>query len=108
MIRIALLDDHPLILKIVRQELARELDFHILWDTSDSGQLMALVKRQVPDVLVLDLAFARQSFEPINAVQNLRARFPQMTILILTGYDDPVWVEELLSAGAQGYVVKSD
>jgi DNA-binding NarL/FixJ family response regulator len=108
MIRIALLDDHPLILKIVRQELARELDFHILWDTSDSAQLMALVKRQAPDVLVLDLAFARQAFEPVNAVQDLRARFPQVAILILTAYDDSVWVEELLSAGAQGYVVKSD
>lgn len=108
MIRIALMDDHPLILKIVRQELARELDFHILWETSDSSQLAALVHRHTPDVLVLDLSFAGQAFEPVNAVKDLRTRYAKMAILILTANDDPVWVEELVRAGAQGYVVKSD
>ncbi|MBN1284513.1 MAG: response regulator [Anaerolineae bacterium] len=108
MIRIALIDDHPLMLKIVRQELSRDLDLNIIWDTTDSNQMTALVNSDPPDVLVMDLAFAGQGFEPVSAVRDLRARFPQMAILVLTAYDDPLWVEELLSAGVQGYVVKSD
>jgi DNA-binding NarL/FixJ family response regulator len=108
MIRIALVDDHPLILKIVRQELSRSTDLDIIWDSTDASQLMPLVGGSTPDVLVLDLSFAGRGFEPATAVRDLCARFPHMGILILTAYDDPIWIEELLRAGAKGYVVKSD
>ncbi len=108
MIHVALMDDHPLILRILRQELERELDIRVLWDTSDSSQLLTQIKQSPPNVFVLDLAFAQQNFEPVAAVLDLRARYPQMAILILTAYDEPIWVDELLRAGAQGYVVKSD
>lgn len=108
MIRIALIDDHPLMLKIVRQELSRELGLEIIWDTMDSSQMMSLVTQDTPDVLVLDLSFAGQEFEPVAAVRDLRALFPQMAILILTAFDDPIWIEELLRAGAKGYVIKSE
>jgi DNA-binding NarL/FixJ family response regulator len=108
MVRVALVDDHPLMLKIVRQELSQDLDVQIVWETTDANQVVKLVNQDRPDVLVLDLAFAGQGFEPVAAVRDLRARFPQMAILVLTAYDDPQWIEELLSAGVQGYVVKSD
>src|SRR5512145_2023738 len=108
MIKIALVDDHPLMLKIVSQELAREPGLEILWQTSESSQIIPSIARNTPDVLILDLAFSGQDFEPVAAVRDLLARFPQMGILILTGYDDPVWIEELLQAGAKGYVVKSE
>jgi DNA-binding NarL/FixJ family response regulator len=108
MIRIALMDDHPLILRIVRQELASEADLQVIWDTSDASQLFTLISQDVPEVLVLDLAFSGQDFEPVSAVRDLRTRFPRMSILILTAHDDSVWIEELLQAGVQGYVLKSD
>lgn len=108
MIRVALVDDHPLMLKIVRQELAREPDLDIVWESVDSGTVMTRVAANPPDVLVLDLSFAGQAFEPVAAVRDLVARFPQMAILILTAFDDPVWIEELLRAGAKGYVIKSE
>lgn len=108
MFRVALIDDHPLIIKILKQELSREQDLYIAWDTTDSGQMMTLINRDTPDVLVLDLSFAGQGFEPVTAVRDLRSRFREMAILILTAFDDPLWIEELLNAGALGYVVKSD
>jgi len=108
MIRVAILDDHPLMRKIIRQELSRAMDLLIVWDAEDATQVIALVASDTPDVLLLDLSFAGRGFDPVTAVRDLRARFSQMAVLILTAYDDPVWVEELLRAGAQGYVVKSD
>ncbi len=107
-IRVALVDDHPLILKIVRQELSRELDMRIEWEATDATTMLEQVNRKPPDVLVLDLSLQGGQFEPVTAVRDLRARFPNMAVLILTAFDDPVWIEELVSAGAQGYVVKSD
>ncbi len=108
MIRVALIDDHPLILKILRQDLAQERDLKILWESTDAGQLAGLLTHETPDVLVMDLSFAGQGFEPVAAVRDTLARFPRLGILILTANDDPVWIEELIEAGAKGYVIKSD
>jgi DNA-binding NarL/FixJ family response regulator len=108
MIRVALVDDHPLMRKIVRQELSRSLDLEILWEAEGAANLHGELSANTPEVLLLDLSYTGQGFDPVAAVMDFRARFPQMAILILTAYDDPIWVEELLRAGAQGYVVKSD
>jgi DNA-binding NarL/FixJ family response regulator len=108
MIRVALVDDHPLIRKILRQELSRSTDLSILWEAEDTADIMPQLAGQTPDVLVLDLNFAGKGFEPVTAVRDMRARFPALAILILTALDDPIWIEELLKAGAAGYVVKSD
>lgn len=108
MIRVALLDDHPLMLKVVAQELTHALDIQIVWKTTHAGDLMEKMLRDAPDVLILDLGFARQAFEPVSAVRDLRAQYARTAILILTAYDDPVWVDELMRAGAGGYILKSD
>ncbi|MBX3062660.1 MAG: response regulator [Anaerolineae bacterium] len=108
MIRVALVDDHPLILKILRQELSRALDISVLWDAEDADTIMPNTVKQTPDVLVLDLSYAGRGFDPLTMVRDLRARFPELAILILTAMDDPIWIEEVLKAGAHGYVVKSD
>lgn len=108
MIRVALIDDHPLIVKILKQELSRSMDIEVAWEANDTNQLMSLVAARPPNVLVLDLSFSGRGFDPVTAVHDMRARFPAVYILILTAYDDPVWIEELLKAGAHGYVVKSD
>lgn len=107
-VRIVLADDHPLILKILRHELARSLDFEIVWDTTDATSLTRLIQQSQPDVLVLDLSFSGTVFEPVTFIRDLRTRMPTIKILIFTAYDEPIWIEELLSAGAHGYVVKSD
>ncbi len=108
MIEIALVDDHPLILKILEQDLSRERELRVSWTLSDVTRIFAALAEKQPDVLVLDLSFSGQGFEPVTAVQDIRARFAQVAILILSAYDDAVWIEEMLEAGVMGYVVKSD
>jgi DNA-binding NarL/FixJ family response regulator len=108
MIRVALVDDHPLILKIVQQELGRELDMHIVWSCVEASEIVTRINTQTPDVLVMDLNFAGQGFEPVTTVRSLLTRFPFMAVLVLTSYDAPVWIDELVEAGVKGYVVKSD
>ena len=107
-IRVALADDHPLILKIVRQELARAGDISIVWESGAVNDLLTLITRQMPDVLMLDLSFSGHPFDPSAFVRDLKTRFPKIHVLILTAYDDPVWIDELLSVGVSGYIVKSD
>jgi DNA-binding NarL/FixJ family response regulator len=58
--------------------------------------------------VILDLGMSSGNFEPISAVRSLLQEHPEVRILVLTGYDDEVYIRQIVDAGALGYVLKSD
>ncbi len=107
-IRIIAIDDHPLILKALADLLNEQPDFQLVATSNQGSQLLKLVREHKPDVAILDLGMTLDNFDPINSVQTLHEQHPKVKILILTGYDDGLWVRELVKAGASGYMLKSD
>lgn len=107
-IRVIAIEDHPLMLKAILQELNAHPDIQVVGTASDGAELHQLVRKTSPDMVVLDLGMSTGEFEPVTAVKALRQTHPDVGVLVLTGYDDGVWVRELIGAGAQGYVLKSD
>jgi DNA-binding NarL/FixJ family response regulator len=107
-IRIIAVDDHPLILKALADLLNEQPDFQLVATSNQGSQLLKLVREHKPDVAILDLGMTLDNFDPINSVQILHEQHPKVKILILTGYDDGLWVRELVKAGASGYMLKSD
>jgi DNA-binding NarL/FixJ family response regulator len=78
-------------------------------DTATHGSEMQRLVREVkPDVVVLDLGMSTGYFEPVSAIRAVKAANPSLHILVLTGYDDDVLVRSVITAGALGYVLKSD
>lgn len=107
-IRVAVIEDHPLMLKAVVRELEGQNDIKVVGTATHGAELQRLVRETEPNVVVLDLGMTNGSFEPTTAVKTLRETHPEVHVLILTGYDDATWVRELIAVGAQGYVLKSD
>lgn len=107
-IRVAVIEDHPLVLKVIVQDLESEHDIEVVGTSAHGSELMTLVRTHLPDVVVLDLHMSEGEFEPISAVEAVRQSYPEVQILVLTGFDDTVWVQQLVQAGALGYVLKSD
>ena len=107
-IQVVAIEDHPLMLKAILQELEAQPDIQVVGTATHGAELHRLVRQKSPDVVVLDLGMSTGEFEPIAAVKALRQTHPDVQILVLTGYDDGVWVRELISAGAKGYVLKND
>ena len=107
-IRVVAVEDHPLMLKAILQELDAQHDIQVVGKATHGSQLRRLVRETSPDVIVLDLGMTTGTFEPLTAVKALRQTHPNVQILVLTGYDDATWVRELIAAGVRGYVLKSD
>ena len=107
-IRVVAIEDHPLMLKAILQELNAQPDIHVVETATHGSELYRLLREASPDVIVLDLGMSTGGFEPITAVKAVRQTHPNVQILVLTGYDDGVWMRELIAAGARGYVFKSD
>ena len=107
-IRVIAVDDHHLILKALTDLLKGHPDIELVATSNQGSQLLKLVKDYKPDVAIVDLGMTADTFEPISAVKTIGEQYPNVKILILTGYDDGLWVHELVNAGARGYMLKSD
>jgi DNA-binding NarL/FixJ family response regulator len=107
-IRIIAIDDHPLILRALTDMLKEHPDIQLVATSNQGSQLLKLVREKKPDVAIIDLGMTTDSFDPISSVRALHEQHPKVKVLILTGYDDGLWVRELVKAGASGYMLKSD
>jgi two-component system nitrate/nitrite response regulator NarL len=107
-IRVIAVDDHPLILKALTDLFKEHPDIQLVATASQGSQLLKLVREKSPDVAIIDIGMTSDSFDPVSSVQTLHEQFPKVRVLILTGYDDGLWVRELVKAGANGYILKSD
>lgn len=107
-IKVAVIDDHPLILKAIVDELDAQPDLQVVATADHGSQLQRLARELSPDVIILDLGMSSPPFEPVSAVRAFVGAYPDIKLLVLTGYDDDLYIREIVEAGAQGYVLKSD
>ena len=107
-IKVAVIDDHPLILKAVVDALSSQPDLQVVGTAEHGSQLPRLARELSPNVVILDLGMSNGPFEPVSAVQDFVKAFPAIQVVVLTGYDDELYVQALIEAGARGYVFKSD
>ena len=108
MIKVLVVEDHHLMLQAIVGQLQSETDIKIVGTSNKGSEVHHLVRSLSPDVVVLDLGMSTEVFEPISAVRQLRQNHPHIQILVLTGYDDELYIREITKAGARGYLLKSD
>jgi DNA-binding NarL/FixJ family response regulator len=108
LIRVAIIEDHPLMLKAIEKELAAQPGMKVVGTASHGSELARLVRETTPHVVILDLGMTGGTFEPITAVRTLLEEYPDVRVLVLTGYDDDIYIRQIIEAGAYGYVLKSD
>lgn len=104
-IRIVLADDHAVVRKGIREFLEEEGDIDVVAEAGDGQQAVALVAEHLPDVAVLDIQMPGTG--GIEATRRIKAKFPDVRVLILTAYDDDPYIFALLQAGASGYILKT-
>jgi DNA-binding NarL/FixJ family response regulator len=104
-IRVLLADDHVLVRQGIRQFLEDAENIEVVAEADDGAQALRLVEKHQPDIAVLDIRMPEMT--GIEATRRIKARFPQVRVLILTAYDDDPYVFALLQAGADGYVLKT-
>jgi DNA-binding NarL/FixJ family response regulator len=102
--RVLIVDDHP----IVRQGLCRimenEDDLVVCGEAETARDARTAIKELSPDVMIADISL-KQS-DGIELVRDVRAHYPQLPILVLSMHDETIYAERMLSAGANGYIMK--
>jgi len=104
MIRILIADDHPIMRDGLKQILSTFDDISVSGEASDGDGVMALVRRQDFDVLVLDMSMPGKS--GIELIKQIRIEKPKLPILILSMHKEEQYAVRTLKAGASGYLCK--
>ena len=104
-IRVILADDHALVRQGVRQFLELAADIEVVGEAADGAEALRLVETCQPDVAILDVQMPAGG--GIEATRQIKERFPQVRVLVLTAYEEDPYVFALLRAGANGYIVKT-
>jgi DNA-binding NarL/FixJ family response regulator len=103
-VRLVLADDHAIVRAGIANALRELPNLMIVGEVGDGDALLATLAKTQPDVLVTDVTMP--NFEPIVTIRQIRAHYPELKILIVSAYDDDVYVQGLLGVGVNGYHLK--
>lgn len=106
MLRLVIVDDHPVLRDGLRAALGTQTDFDVVAEADDAEGAYKAVESSQPDVIILDLSLPGLS--GISVTRNLKRRAPETKVLMFTVHAGEDFVLESLGAGASGYVLKQD
>lgn len=104
-LRVALADDHELVLEGLRGLLANEMDIEVVATATDGESLLAAIEQYQPDVAVMDLQMA--GMDGFHCLAEIRRRGLPVRVLILTAFSDGESIQSALEGGADGLALKT-
>ncbi|MCI0438661.1 MAG: response regulator transcription factor, partial [Chloroflexi bacterium] len=103
-LRVFIIDDHQMFGEGVRQRLEKEADIAVIGEASSGKEALEKLGTLSPTVVILDIRL--QDMSGIELAKRLRAKWPEVRILMLTGYDFDQYVRALMRLGIDGYLLK--
>src|SRR6266540_5971218 len=104
-LKVVIADDHKLILEGIRRSLEGEEDFEIVGEANSGSQVLPLVSRLRPDLVLLDLRMP--GTDGLACLTQIKKRFPETKFVMLSVSTDQGVIQNVLKRGANAYVVKS-
>jgi DNA-binding NarL/FixJ family response regulator len=104
MIRVLVVDDHPVVRHGLMAILRWEQDMEPVGEAADGAEAVRLILELQPDVVLLDLRLPQLS--GVEVMRSVRGRVPHTRFLVLTTYDTDEYIAPALAAGANGYLLK--
>lgn len=105
-IRVLIVDDHPAIREALADTIDSKIDMEVCGETNSSDEAFHLVEKLEPDVAVVDISL--DDAHGLDLVQNIRAQYPDTQVVVFSMYDEQVYAERAIRAGASGYLMKSE
>lgn len=104
MIRIAIVDDHAIVRAGLKQYLSEQVDLRVVGEAANGREALDLIRKGDIDVVLMDLSMPDHG--GVDALAAIKAREPDLPVLILSGFPETHYATTLLKQGASGYLNK--
>ena len=103
-IRIVVADDHPIVRSGIVANLMQQRDMKVVAEGNDGLEALALIKKYLPDVVLLDLRMPR--LDGLDVVAEINALHLNTKVIVITTYENPEDIQRSVKAGARAYLLK--
>lgn len=103
---ILIIDDHPIVREGLSQIIERQDDLHVCGAASSSEEAVRMIVREKPRLVIMDISLEGSS--GMELIRAIKTRFEGLPVLVLSIYDESIYAERALKAGALGYIMKQE
>jgi DNA-binding NarL/FixJ family response regulator len=104
--QIMILDDHPLVCKGLEDLLTMASEMEVFAVSNNASEALQKLEKSQPDLLLLDLSLPGTG--GLDFLKDLRIRYPDIPVLVLSMHEENIYAERVLHAGARGYIMKQE
>lgn len=104
--KVLLVDDHVILRQGLVRLINQEADLEVCGEAEEGPIAFDLVAKLKPDVVLADISL--KGSNGIELTKNLKARWPDLPILVLSMHDETLYAERALRAGSLGYIMKEE
>jgi DNA-binding NarL/FixJ family response regulator len=104
--RILVVDDHPIVREGLVRVIEQTADLSVCGEAETIPRALELLEKSKPSLVVVDLALGEQS--GLELIKDIKVRHPDLPVLVHSMYDEAMYAERCLRAGAKGYVMKQE
>jgi DNA-binding NarL/FixJ family response regulator len=103
---ILVVDDHPIFRDGLSQLINRQPDLAVCGEAGNANAAIQVLEARQPNLILMDLRLGTS--DVFELIKGWKSRFPELRLLILSAYDEALYAERALRAGAGGYVLKEE
>ena len=104
--RILIVDDHPIFCLGMSELINKEKDLMVCGSEESAPKALKAIAQLKPDLVIVDISL--KDSDGIDLVKEISIRHEQLPILVLSMYDESLYAERALLAGARGYIMKQE
>jgi DNA-binding NarL/FixJ family response regulator len=104
--KVLIVDDHPIVRQGVGQLINQEADLMVCAEAETAPDALKAIAAHQPDVAVVDLSL--KGVSGLELIKDIKVRFPTLPVLVLSMFDETIYAERVLRAGARGYMMKEE
>ena len=104
--RILLVDDHPLVRERMAEIINQEPDLMVCGEAQDRAGALAAMAAHRPELAIINLAL--KDSDGLELIKDIRLHWPNVLMLVVSMYEESLYAERVIRAGARGYVTKQE
>ncbi len=104
--QVFVVDKHPAIREVLRSKIEDHPEMQMRGDSASSSDALSLIEQHTPDVVVLEISLGEA--DGLALIQEIRSQVPEVRILVFSKYDEDLYAERAIEAGASGYIMKTE
>ena len=104
--KILIVDDHPMVREGLTMRISTQPDLAVCGEAATEEEALSRVQQTSPDLVIVDISL--KSGHGLEVIKQVKSRYPAVKMLVLSGYQESLYAERALRAGALGYLNKQE